>query len=113
MQEDRTRVRVMSDREKTDYRGVTVNAGGDDESGRYKKSGDGYRRYGFRAHTANIPFGRVYTFGMGNRWLTRLAIVIIGSAILAFLVLVALPVAIICAAIGMLIYIVLTVLRGK
>ncbi|BEU87656.1 hypothetical protein TAMA11512_11200 [Selenomonas sp. TAMA-11512] len=113
MQEEESRVRVMSTGEKNGYQGLTVNeAGGSDSESTHEDYGS--RQYGFRAGASNSRFGKVYTFGSSSSsWLTRMAIVIILAALLTFFLFVALPVALIGAAVGGIIYIVLHLLQKR
>lgn len=94
------KVHVMSKEEKETYNGVTIEE-------------PSFRREHFEGSAKNDS-RKIYvnTFGLGNSsWLVKISIFILVAAILAFVVFVALPVILVGAAIGIVVWLVLSFVR--
>jgi len=93
-------VRVMSQEEQATYHGVTIN--------------DKVNEQAEQPYIHN-PYQKVYVknVNMGHsNWVTKLVIALVVMAIAAFVLLVALPVALIGIGIGIVVWLILTFIRG-
>lgn len=102
-EENAESVRVISKEEIVDYQGVTIDTG----------SGDQQRqRRQYNQNTGNHQvFIKKISLGSSG-WLTKIVILVALAAIAAFLLFVALPVALIGVGIGIVVWMVLSFLRG-
>jgi len=94
------KVHVMSQEEKEAYNGVTIEE-------------PSSRREHFEGSTNNSN-RKIYvnSFGLGNsNWLVKISIFVLVIAILAFVVFVALPVILVGAAIGIVVWLILSFIR--
>lgn len=106
-------VRVISRDEIDGYQGMTI-----DTIDRSDRSGEdnSYRAYqgqgaSYRAGSKQKIFVKQIGFGHTS-WLTKIAILVILAAVVSFIVFVALPVVLVAAGIGIVIWLVLSFLRG-
>lgn len=91
------KVRILTPEEKLRYQGVTIDTGGED-----RESSQQYRR-----RKANPGFYIKQINLNGSSWLSKFMIFAILAAIAAFILLVALPVALVGIGVGVLVWIVL------
>lgn len=108
MDEERSKVRVMSEEEKEQYDGVTIIEGTEEtEAASTFRHGTDYRRQRGAAHSS-FPGFSVYTSHRGwtdwlwkkSDWTTRLALILGVSALLVFLFFIALPVLLVLGGVG-------------
>lgn len=101
-EKDSEAVRIISKEEIVEYQGVTIDTDSEQEKRRHSYETDGGRQQIF-----------VRKISVGNSsWLTRLLTIVIFAAIAAFLLFVALPVALIGIGVGIVVWLVLSFLRG-
>ncbi|BAL82583.1 hypothetical protein SELR_08750 [Selenomonas ruminantium subsp. lactilytica TAM6421] len=110
MEQEESKVRVMSPDERNAYDGITIEEGGDSQESRYQRSYDGRGvGRGFQIHT----FGwKDLLFGQKNMF-QRVLMVVGIAAVLAFLFFVALPVIIVMLGVGVAVWLVLQLFLGK
>lgn len=106
------KVHVMSAEEKIRYNGVTI-----EETPEQEQSGQQYRhqsRQGYHEHGGPGVFMKHIDLGSltGGNWAMKLAVLLLVAAVVAFLVFIALPVALIGIAIGAVVWLILSFLRG-
>lgn len=110
MEQDESKVRVMSQRERNDYEGITIEEGGytQEADSRQKRYGRDFGQ-GFSIHT----FGwKDLLFGQKN--MLQRALMAAGiAAVLAFLFFVALPVIIVMLGVGVAVWLVLQLFFGR
>ena len=112
------KVREMSQSEKYDYQGMTIDEAGN--TGQEEQTGQNpFRRYttgGPRVFVRGIQLGHSGTWMdklMQNSWLSRLAIGLIVAAVATILVFVALPIVLAVTALGVVVWLMLRFLyRG-
>lgn len=98
-------VRVLSPEERTGYDGVTIDTGGEPEE----------TREAHRSYYQNGPRQKIYvkSIGLGSsNWLMKFIIFAAVAAIAAFLILVALPMTLLGIAVGVVVWLVLSLFRG-
>lgn len=99
-------IRVLTPEEKVGYHGVTI----DSENNQKEESSKS------NSYQYSSPNGKIYVknlnFGQGGNWLTKVAIMLIIAAIAGFLLFVALPVALIGIGVGIVVWTVLSFLKG-
>ncbi len=95
-------VRVMSKEEKLDYQGVTIDETEDPGERPKPKTEPAWNRQGI--------FVKSSTFG-GN-WASKAALILLVAAVVAFVVFIALPVAVVGLLIGAVVWLLLSFLRG-
>lgn len=108
---DEPRVRVMSEDEARDYRGVTIEEHPDEDGRRVEDTDNPYNHTDDPLRNSGI---RIHTFSTAGHmsWLTKAALAVGGAAIVAFLLFVALPVLFVAAGIGVAAWLLLRFLRG-
>ena len=108
MDEERSKVRVMSEEEKEQYDGVTIIEGTEEtEASSTFRHGTDYRRHRDEANS-KFPRFSAYTSHHGwtdwlwkkSDWTTRLALILGVSALLVFLFFIALPVLLVLGVVG-------------
>ncbi len=111
-------VRVMSSEEKHQYDGITIDEDMD-SSGReteVKDEKNSYEQVRFtRPRTDSGQHIFVKNFNLdrfGGNWAMKIALLLLVSAVIAFVVFIALPVALIGIAIGAVVWLLLSFLRG-
>lgn len=110
MEEKDENVRVMSNNERNDYDGVTIeeSSGQPEENLKKKvytwnKSSRGSTKNGFSLHS----FGWKDLLWKNNSWLVRLAVIAAIVAVVSFLVFAVLPVVLCIAGIGILVWLIM------
>jgi len=102
---EETNVRVMTHEEKAEYDGVTIEEPLSKEdiaqNWRRKQSENPHKGIFIR----NINFG-------SSSWISKITFLLIVAAIIAFVIFIALPIVLIAAGIGVIVWIVLNFLRG-
>lgn len=100
------KVHVMSDDEKTQYDGITI----DETSGKAEET---VRPQDYRPWEggSGIFMKHIHWSGLGGNWVMKLALLVLVAAVAAFVVFIALPVALIGIAIGAVVWILLSFLR--
>ncbi len=112
MEQDEGKVRVMSQRERDDYAGATIEEGsGTEERGQGQRSSYRAGIYG-RVFTVKNLSWRELLFGQGN-WLNRLLIAAGIAAVLAFLLFVALPLLVVLVGVGLAVWLVMHFILGN
>lgn len=105
------RVRVMSEDEARDYRGVTIEEHPDEDGQRVR---DAENPYGCAEDPLRGSGIHIHTFSTAGSmsWLTKAALVVGGAAVVAFLIFVAVPVLFVAAGIGVAAWLLLRLFRG-
>jgi hypothetical protein len=94
------KVHVMSQEEKDGYNGVTI-----------EETSSGRSHFKEEPKSGNRKI-YINTFGLGNsNWLVKVSLFVLVVAILAFVVFVALPVILVGAAIGIIVWLILSFIR--
>ena len=112
MEQEESKVRVMSPDERNTYDGITIEEGGSQDTGsrrEYQRYYDGDFRQGFKIQSLGW---KDLLFGRGNM-LQRLVLLVGIGAVLAFLFFVALPVIIVMLGVGIAVWLVLHLFFGK
>ncbi|MCR5756923.1 MAG: hypothetical protein K6F95_03340 [Selenomonas sp.] len=112
MEQDESRVRVMSHKESVDYQGITIEEGGK-ESQSQRSNG------GFRYGTGD--FGQIFTMRsiswrdllLGKGGWQRILMLAAAAMLLGFLLFVALPVIVVLLGVGVAVWLVLRLFLGK
>lgn len=105
------RVRVMSEDEARDYRGVTIEEHPDEDGQRVRDAKNPYGRAEDPLRGSGIHIHTFSTAGSMS-WLTKAALVVGGAAVVAFLIFVAVPVLFVAAGIGVAAWLLLRLFRG-
>ncbi len=100
------KVHVMSPEEKTRYNGITIEETPEQSGQQYRQSKQ--ERTGPGIFIKHIDLGSL----TGGNWAMKLAVLLLVAAVVAFLVFIALPVALIGIAIGAVVWLILSFLRG-
>ena len=99
-------VRVMSKEEKNLYNGITI-----DETIEHTTNRQENRAYNNKQSGANVFFKNIRLDTFGSNWMSKAAVFLLIAAVVGFVVFIALPVALIGVAIGIVVWFLLSFLR--
>ena len=102
-EEQDAHLHVMTENERHQYTGITIDETSQQEHTNFRAYRNGREK---NSHVF------VKSFGLGSNWASKMAIILLVAAIVSFIVFIALPVALIGVAIGALVWLILSFLRG-
>lgn len=95
-------IRVLTPEEKSHYQGITIDTNNETNEGRSQYN---HARTNQKIYVRKINYN-------GSSWITKIAIFVVLAAIAAFLLFVALPVALIGIGVGVVVWLVLSFFKG-